>query len=146
MCVLIDDVSNMVNSHLLNSSRALVDDGTPFSGQERKWNCVTVRVSPVRWFFRPVAVAQLLSVLRQAREHDHDDAALLPHHLPEVRGCVSHRTGCGDVCWVARVVVSLKNTLVMSNFNYISSAFIPTLLYYGVGAAYLLAYYLSDAC
>ena len=39
-------------THLLNSKRALVDSGTPFSGHERKWNWVTVRVSPVRMFLR----------------------------------------------------------------------------------------------
>uniref|UniRef100_A0A182MRN5 Uncharacterized protein n=1 Tax=Anopheles culicifacies TaxID=139723 RepID=A0A182MRN5_9DIPT len=36
----------------LKSSSALADVGTPPCGQDRKWNCVTVRVSPVRRFFR----------------------------------------------------------------------------------------------
>ena len=38
--------------YLLNSRRAFVEEGTDCAGQERKWNCVTVRVSPVRVFFR----------------------------------------------------------------------------------------------
>lgn len=38
--------------HLLKSRRALMELGTPRSGQVRKWNWVTVRVSPVCRFFR----------------------------------------------------------------------------------------------
>jgi hypothetical protein len=38
--------------YLLNSSRALVELGTPSTGQDRKWNCVTVLVSPVFKFFK----------------------------------------------------------------------------------------------
>lgn len=37
---------------LLNSRIALVDVGTPVCGQDRKWNCVTVLVSPVCVFLR----------------------------------------------------------------------------------------------
>lgn len=67
-----------------------------------------------RSLFRPVAVAQLLSVLGEAREHDHDDAALLPHHLPEVGRRVRHRAGGGDVRGVAGVVVRLETQGVIS--------------------------------
>jgi len=37
---------------LRNSSRDFALVGIPFSGQARKWNCVTVRVSPVFKFFK----------------------------------------------------------------------------------------------
>lgn len=52
-------------------------------------------------------MAELLPVLREPSQHDHDDAALLPHHLPEVGGGVRQRTRGGDVGRVARVVVRL---------------------------------------
>ena len=48
----IDESTTGGMTYLLNSKRALVEWGTPFSGHERKWNWVTVRVSPVRMFFR----------------------------------------------------------------------------------------------
>lgn len=64
-----------------------------------------------RSLLRPVAVAKLLSVLGEAREHDHDDAALLPHHLPEVGGRVRHGSSCRDVCRVAGVMVGLMNKI-----------------------------------
>lgn len=62
-----------------------------------------------RSLFRPVAVAELLSILGEAREHNHYDAALLPHHLPEVGCCVSHGAGRCDVRGVAGVVVRLMD-------------------------------------
>lgn len=39
-------------AYLLNSRRDLVDSGVAPSDQERKWNWVTVLVSPVCVFFR----------------------------------------------------------------------------------------------
>ena len=42
----------LYDDYLLNSSSAFVDDGTDCAGHERKWNCVTVLVSPVRVFFK----------------------------------------------------------------------------------------------
>ena len=42
----------LYRDYLLNSSSAFVDDGTDCAGHERKWNCVTVLVSPVRVFFK----------------------------------------------------------------------------------------------
>ena len=65
-----------------------------------------------RSLFRPVAMAQLLSVLGEAREHDHNDAALLPHHLPEVGRRVRHGAGGGDVRGVAGVVVRLGKNVI----------------------------------
>ena len=42
----------LYHDYLLNSSSAFVDDGTDCAGHDRKWNCVTVLVSPVRVFFK----------------------------------------------------------------------------------------------
>lgn len=44
--------SEWVWNYLRNSRRALVLCGIPVSGQAKKWNWVTVRVSPVFKFFR----------------------------------------------------------------------------------------------
>lgn len=61
----------------------------------------------LRSLLRPVAVAQLLSILGESSQHHHDHAALLPDHLPEVGGGVGKGAGGGDVRRVARVMVGL---------------------------------------
>lgn len=60
-----------------------------------------------RSLLRPISVAKLLTVLSEASKHDHHDAALLPDHLPEVRGGMGEGSSGCDVCRVARIVVGL---------------------------------------
>ena len=62
-----------------------------------------------RALLRPVSVTELVTVVLKSGEHDNDDTALLPDHLPEV----CHRLGQGtlghDVRWVPRVMVTLRD-------------------------------------
>lgn len=78
----------------------------------------------LRSFLRPVAVAQLLSVLREPSQHHHNHAALLPNHLPEVRGGVGKRACSGYVGWVARVVVGLLQYKQKVNYRYLLKVYI----------------------
>ena len=56
---------------------------------------------------RPVAVAHGGPILCQPCQHHHHDAALLPHHLPEVRSSVGQRSlGC-NVGRITRVMIRL---------------------------------------
>lgn len=89
-------------------------------------NRYLINMVKLRSFFRPVAVAELLSVLSESREHHHDDAALLPHHLPEVRRRVGHRTGCCDVRRVARVVIRLQNRIKKGRIKIVSRRLLKT--------------------
>lgn len=65
-----------------------------------------------RSLLRPIPMAKLMTVLRKSCEHHHDDAALLPYHLPEVGRGVRQGTRCSDVGGIARIVVGLYMNVV----------------------------------
>lgn len=66
----------------------------------------------LRSLLRPITMAKLLTVLRKPCEHHHDNAALLPYHLPEVGRGLRQWTRCRDIGWIARVVIGLEMNVV----------------------------------
>ena len=67
-----------------------------------------VDVINLRALFGPIAMTQREGVLGETGEHDDDDAALLPDHLPEVGGCAGQGALGRDVGRVPGVVVRLR--------------------------------------
>lgn len=65
-----------------------------------------------RTLLRPIPMAKLITVLRKPCEHNHDDASLLPYHLPEVGRGVRQRTRCGDIGRVARIMIGLYINII----------------------------------
>lgn len=107
----------MMTSIHLPKALQVLDFGVIFS----KWvfSCGNYFVDVVDFgaLFGPVAMAELLAVLGETGQHDHDHAALLPHHLPEVRSRVRKGTGGGNVRRVTRIVVSLNKTNTLCEFE-----------------------------
>ncbi len=65
-------------------------------------------------FLWPVTMTEMVTVVLESGQHDNDDAALFPDHLPEIGNCLAQWTLCYDVRGVPGIVISLKHNSLIS--------------------------------